>query len=77
VPSASPHLSRLGLAVICGALLAALAGGCSTTQEKAQHQKVRAEHILEARAKRQKHPAGGTKSGVAVDKSADRQKEGK
>lgn len=36
-------------------LLAGVAAGCSTTQEKAEKQKARAEHILEARKDRQDH----------------------
>jgi uncharacterized protein HemX len=38
----------------CICLLGAGAAGCSTTQEKAEHQKARSEHILKARADRQK-----------------------
>ena len=47
--SVSRHLAIL--ACIC--LLGAGAAGCSTTQEKAETQKARAEHILKARAERQ------------------------
>jgi hypothetical protein len=54
VPSVSPHLIRLALLAICGSLLLGAATGCSTTQEKAAHAKARADHILEARAERQK-----------------------
>jgi hypothetical protein len=38
----------------CICLLGAGAAGCSTTQEKAAAQKVESEHILKARAERQK-----------------------
>jgi hypothetical protein len=56
VPSASRHSPvRLAVLAICGLLLIGAAGGCSTTQEKAERQQARAKHILEARAERQKH----------------------
>jgi len=35
-------------------MLAGAAAGCSTTQEKAERQQARAQHILEARKQRQK-----------------------
>jgi hypothetical protein len=54
VPSVSRQIARLGALVACGPLLLGVAGGCSTTQEKAEIQQARAKHILEARAKRQK-----------------------
>ncbi len=54
MPSVSRHLIRLAVLAACGLLLAGAAGGCSTTQEKAQQQQARAKHILEARAERQK-----------------------
>jgi len=54
VPSVSRHLTRLAVPAACGLLLAGAAGGCSTTQEKAQLQQARAKHILDARAERQK-----------------------
>jgi len=38
----------------CACLLAAGTAGCSTTQEKAAAQQAKAEHILKARAERQK-----------------------
>ena len=38
---------------VCICLLGAGATGCSTTQEKAEKQKARAEHILQARKQRQ------------------------
>jgi hypothetical protein len=54
VPSASPLIARGAVVASCLALLGAGAAGCSTTQEKAQHQAARAEHILKARAEREK-----------------------
>ena len=72
MPSVSRQIGRLGLVVVCGALLAWVGGGCSTTEEKAEHQKARAEHILKARAQRQKQHTDGTKSGPGRDKSAHR-----
>lgn len=53
MPSASAHLTRLGALGACAALLTGAAAGCSTTQEKAEKQQARAQHILDARAKRQ------------------------
>jgi hypothetical protein len=52
VPSAS-HTMRLVAVAACACLLGAGAAGCSTTQEKAAAKQVEAEHILNARAKRQ------------------------
>jgi hypothetical protein len=54
VLSASPILARGAIVASCLALLGAGAAGCSTTQEKAEHQAARAEHILGARAEREK-----------------------
>jgi hypothetical protein len=54
VPSASPHIARLGVLAACGLLLLGAASGCSTTQEKAEVQQAQAKHILDARAARQK-----------------------
>ncbi len=54
MPSASPILVRGAIVASCLALLGAGAAGCSTTQEKAEHQKARSEHILKARAEREK-----------------------
>jgi hypothetical protein len=54
VPSASHHTPRLAALALCGALLLGTASGCSTTEEKAEHQQARAKHILEARAARQR-----------------------
>lgn len=51
--SVSPYLSRLGVLVVCGLLLAGAFAGCSTTQEKAAKQQARSKRILEAREKRQ------------------------
>jgi hypothetical protein len=45
---------RLAAVAGCACLLGAGAAGCSTTQEKAAAQQAKAEHILKARAKRQK-----------------------
>jgi hypothetical protein len=47
-------LGRAVTAACCVALVGGVAAGCSTTQEKAEHQAARAEHILNARAERQK-----------------------
>lgn len=52
--SASPIIVRGAIVASCLALLGAGAAGCSTTQEKAEHQKARADHILKARAEREK-----------------------
>jgi uncharacterized protein HemX len=45
---------RLVALAACICLLGAGAAGCSTTQEKAEAQKARSEHILKARAERQR-----------------------
>jgi hypothetical protein len=71
VPSVSRNLARLALLAACGSLLLG-AAGCSTTQEKAAHAKARADHILEARAERQKKRADGPKNGSGGNKSAHR-----
>jgi hypothetical protein len=78
VPSVSRNLARLALLAACGSLLLGAAAGCSTTQEKAAHAKARADHILEARAERQRHKkaADGSKGGSAGDESADRPRKG-
>jgi hypothetical protein len=57
VPSVSRQPARLGALAACGLLLLGAAGGCSTTQEKAEIQQARAKHILDARAERQKEKA--------------------
>ena len=44
---------RLVATAVCVCLLGAGAAGCSTTQEKAAAKQLEAEHILNARAKRQ------------------------
>ncbi|MDX6595779.1 MAG: hypothetical protein QOI72_1161 [Solirubrobacterales bacterium] len=54
MPSVSRQPIRLGVVAICGLLLLGVAGGCSTTQEKAEIQQAQAKHILDARAARQK-----------------------
>jgi hypothetical protein len=54
VPSVSPSIGRLPALAACVCLLAAGTAGCSTTQEKAEIQKAKAEHILNARAGREK-----------------------
>jgi len=76
VPSASPHLIRLALLAVCGSLLLGAAAGCSTTQEKAAHAKARADHILEARAKRQKKKVDGPANGAIGGKSARQHEKG-
>jgi Flp pilus assembly protein TadB len=57
VPSVSPRpqMARLGVLAVCALLLAGVATGCTTTQEKAARQQAQSRHILEARAERQKH----------------------
>ena len=54
MPSVSPQTARLGVLGVCAVLLLGAGSGCSTTQEKAEHAKARATHILDARAERQK-----------------------
>lgn len=54
MPSVSRHTPRFAAVALCGALLLGAASGCSTTEEKAEHQQARAKHILEARAARQR-----------------------
>jgi hypothetical protein len=51
----------------CVCLLGAGAAGCSTTQEKAEVQKAKAEHILRARAERKKHKAAHKRHHARVD----------
>jgi hypothetical protein len=53
VLSVSRGYARVAALVTSLSLLAGFAAGCSTTQEKAEKQKARAEHILEARKERQ------------------------
>jgi hypothetical protein len=70
VPSVSPHGGRLAVLGVCGLLLAGLASGCSTTQEKAEKQQAQAKHILEARAARQKHRHDKDKPGKQDEKGS-------
>jgi hypothetical protein len=73
VPSVSRQLTRLAALAACGLLLIGVAAGCSTTQEKAEHQQALAAHILKARAERQKqkraHKDKQGKSGKTSDGS--------
>jgi hypothetical protein len=48
---------RLTALIACISLLGVGAAGCSTTQEKAEVQKAKAEHILKAQAARKKAKA--------------------
>jgi len=73
---------RLAAATACVCLLGAGTAGCSTTQDKAASQQAKAEHILKARAERQRRhkaarkphhpPADGPKTGHQGRKSAHR-----
>ncbi|MCW2987607.1 MAG: hypothetical protein JWM24_545 [Solirubrobacterales bacterium] len=63
MPSVSRQTTRLGVVAVCGLLLLGAAGGCSTTQEKAEIHQAQAKHILEARAERQKHKHDKSKAG--------------
>jgi hypothetical protein len=76
VPSVSRHSARLGVLAVSLSLLTGAAGGCSTTQEKAERQQARAKHILDARAQRSKKHADGPKSRARLDKSAHRRPKG-
>lgn len=84
--SVSPTIGRLPALVACACLLAAGSAGCSTTQEKAEVQKAKAEHFLHARAEREKaqkrHKSahkhqqghvGGPKTQAGLEKSAHQQ----
>ena len=53
MPSASPLIARGAVLATCAALAAGIASGCSTTQEKAEHQQAEARRILDQREKRQ------------------------
>lgn len=53
MPSVSRGYARVAVLATSVSLLAGVAAGCSTTQEKAEKQQARAEHILEARKERQ------------------------
>lgn len=66
--SASHAYARLAVLVTCLSLLAGVATGCSTTQEKAEKQQARAKHILDARAERQKQKKKDKKQGKADKK---------
>ena len=57
---------RLTALIACVCLLGAGAAGCSTTQEKAEVQKAKAEHILKAQAERKKAKAKKT-SAASID----------
>jgi hypothetical protein len=78
VPSASRHSIRLASFGASTVLLAGAFAGCSTTQEKAEHQQARAQHILDARAERQKRKkhADGPKNHLYGGKSAHRSEKG-
>ena len=75
MPSVSRHIPRLAALAIGASLLGGAAGGCSTTQEKAERQQARAKHILDARAARQKKHADGPKTHPQRGKSAHRPRE--
>ena len=51
--SVSRRQARLAAVASSVSLLGGVAAGCSTTQEKAETQKARAEHILQGREERQ------------------------
>jgi hypothetical protein len=59
VLSVSRGQARLAVAVTSASLLGGFATGCSTTQEKAEKQQARAEHILQARKQRQRQKKNG------------------
>ena len=73
MPSASRQLARVAALAASGLLLIGVAAGCSTTQEKAEHQQALAAHILKAQAERQKqkreHKDKHGKSGKSSDGS--------
>jgi uncharacterized protein YaiL (DUF2058 family) len=72
VRSVSPAIARPIAVAACVCLLGAGAAGCSTTQEKAEVQKAKSEHILKARAEREKAQK------IAKEKKHhDQQKKGK
>jgi hypothetical protein len=71
VRSASRHLSaRIGLVSLCLLLIAGAASGCSTTQEKAEKHQAQSEHILDARAERQKQKKKDKQQGKSSDKKS-------
>ena len=61
--SASPHIARLGLLVVCGLLLIGALEGCTTTQETAARQQARSKRILEARKHQHDHRAQAERKG--------------
>jgi hypothetical protein len=68
VPSVSRNIPRLGVLAVSALLVVGGAGGCSTTQEKAEIQQAQAKHILDARAERQKHKHDKDKPGKQDEK---------
>jgi hypothetical protein len=56
------RLAGFGLVAICALLLAGVASGCTTTQEKAAAKQAESTRILKARAERQKKKAKQHKS---------------
>jgi hypothetical protein len=54
VRSARHPIFRAGLLAVCGVLLVAALGGCTTTQETAALKQAQSKRILEARKHRQK-----------------------
>jgi hypothetical protein len=72
VLSVSRGQARLVAVATSISLLGGVAAGCSTTQEKAEKQKARAEHILNARAEREranKHKHGKSKQNAKEGKA--------
>jgi hypothetical protein len=55
VRSASRLISRVGLIVVCGLLLAGVLAGCATTQETAARKQAESKRILEKRELKRKH----------------------
>jgi ABC-type uncharacterized transport system auxiliary subunit len=54
-------MARAALLVACGLLLAAVLGGCATTQDTAARKQAESKRILEAR-KHKHHEADGKRS---------------
>jgi hypothetical protein len=73
VPSVNRHSTRVALLALCGLLSVGAASGCSTTEEKAEHQQARAKHILEARAERQRQKHEHDKPGKQDKKGSSQQ----
>ena len=67
--SRRPPLARSGAVAACAVLLAGAGTGCSTTQEKAERQQARAQHILDARKQRQNKKHHNSKQHQAKDKN--------